>query len=74
VKLEFYEGKAIGVVCRHDGLEGCGHRADRTESHRQRGDEAAKLETGLRFRCRPFVNTGDTVKVDTSEARYVQRM
>jgi len=36
--------------------------------------KAAKLETGLMIQVPPFVNTGDTVKVDTSEARYVQRV
>jgi len=34
----------------------------------------AKLETGLVINVPPFVNNGDTVKVDTSEARYVQRV
>ena len=36
--------------------------------------KAAKLETGLMIQVPPFVNTGDKVKVDTSEARYVQRV
>jgi AGZA family xanthine/uracil permease-like MFS transporter len=35
---------------------------------------AAKLETGLVINVPPFVNTGDKVKVDTSEARYIQRL
>jgi elongation factor P len=33
----------------------------------------AKLETGLTIQVPPFINTGDTVRVDTTEARYVQR-
>jgi elongation factor P len=33
----------------------------------------AKLETGLVIQVPPFINSGDKVKVDTSEARYVQR-
>ena len=33
----------------------------------------AKLETGLMINVPPFINNGDKVKVDTSEARYVQR-
>ena len=36
--------------------------------------KAAKLETGLTIQVPPFVNTGDKVRVDTSEARYVQRV
>src|SRR6267378_4442584 len=35
MNTETYEQFHLG----EDGLEGCGHRADRTESHRQRGDE-----------------------------------
>ena len=34
----------------------------------------ATLETGLVIQVPPFVNSGDKVKVDTSEARYVQRV
>ncbi len=33
----------------------------------------AKLETGLVIQVPPFINSGDKVKVDTTEARYVQR-
>jgi len=32
------------------------------------------LETGLIVQVPPFVNEGDKIKVDTSEARYVQRV
>ena len=34
----------------------------------------AKLETGLVVNVPPFVGTGDKIKVDTSEARYIQRV
>src|SRR5258708_6218416 len=34
----------------------------------------ATLETGLVVQVPPFVNEGDRIKVDTSEARYVQRV
>src|SRR5271168_1370002 len=34
----------------------------------------ATLETGLVIQVPPFVNSGDRVKVDTTEARYVQRV
>jgi elongation factor P len=32
------------------------------------------LETGLVVNVPPFVNEGDRIRVDTSEARYVQRV
>jgi elongation factor P len=34
----------------------------------------ATLETGLVVNVPPFVNEGDRIRVDTSEARYVQRI
>jgi elongation factor P len=34
----------------------------------------SKLETGLVVNVPPFVNNGDTIKVDTSEDRYIQRV
>jgi len=34
----------------------------------------AKLETGLVINVPPFVGTGDKVKVDTTEGRYIQRV
>src|SRR5208337_4923374 len=34
----------------------------------------ATLETGLIVNVPPFVNEGDRIRVDTSEARYVQRV
>jgi hypothetical protein len=57
-----------------DGLESSRTRATRAEGHSQRGDEGRKNETGLTIQVPPFVNTCEKVKVDTSEARYVQRV
>jgi elongation factor P len=36
--------------------------------------KAATLETGLIINVPPFVGNGDMVKVDTAEARYIQRV
>jgi elongation factor P len=33
----------------------------------------AKLETGLMINVPPFINNGDRVKVNTTEATYIQR-
>ncbi len=75
VTLEFYEGKAIGVVL-PDTMD---LKVVDTEPTVQKATasavmKAAKLETGLTIQVPPFVNTGDKVRVDTSEARYVQRV
>ena len=75
VTVEFFEGKPISVelpatvdlkvVETEPSLKGA------TVSN---VTKPATLETGLVIQVPPFVNSGDKVKVDTSEARYVQRV
>jgi elongation factor P len=74
VKVEFFEGKPIGVVL-PDTVD---LTVVETEPTVQKATASAvmkpaKLETGLTIQVPPFVNIGDKVRVDTSEARYVQR-
>jgi elongation factor P len=74
VKLEFYEGKPIGVIL-PDTVD---LTVVETEPTLQKATASAvmkpaKLETGLTIQVPPFISNGDKVKVDTSEARYVQR-
>ena len=75
VKLEFYEGKPIGVLL-PDTVD---LTVIETEPSIQKATASAvmkpaKLETGLVINVPPFVGNGDKVRVDTSEARYVQRV
>src|SRR5271156_2323021 len=74
VKLEFYEGKPMGAIL-PDTVD---LKVADTEPTVQKATasavmKAAKLETGLTTQVPPFINNGDKVKVDTSEARYIQR-
>ena len=74
VKLEFYEGKPIGVVL-PDTVD---LTVVETEPTVQKATASAvmkpaKLETGLTIQVPPFISAGDKVRVDTSESRYVQR-
>ena len=74
VKLEFYEGKPMGAIL-PDTID---LTVADTEPTVQKATASAvmkpaKLETGLMIQVPPFINNGDKVKVDTSEARYVQR-
>ena len=74
VKLEFYEGKPMGAIL-PDTVD---LTVTDTEPTVQKATASAvmkpaKLETGLTIQVPPFINNGDKVKVDTSEARYVQR-
>ena len=74
LKLEYYEGKPIGALL-PDTVD---LTVVDTEPTVQKATasavmKAAKLETGLSIQVPPFINNGDKVKVDTSEARYIQR-
>jgi elongation factor P len=74
VKLEFFENKPIGVEL-PDTVD---LTVVETEPAIQKATASsvmkpAKLETGLSIQVPPFINIGDKVRVDTSEARYVQR-
>ncbi|HUJ41800.1 MAG TPA: elongation factor P [Candidatus Acidoferrales bacterium] len=74
LKLEFYEGKPLGAIL-PDTVD---LTVTDTEPTVQKATASAvmkpaKLETGLVINVPPFINNGDRVRVDTSEARYVQR-
>jgi elongation factor P len=74
LQLEFYEGKPIGTVL-PDTVD---LTVVDTEPTVQKATASAvmkpaKLETGLTIQVPPFINNGDKVKVDTTEARYIQR-
>jgi len=75
VKIEYYDGKPIGVLL-PDTID---LTVVETEPSIQKATASsvmkpAKLETGLVINVPPFVGTGDKVKVDTSEGRYMQRV
>jgi elongation factor P len=75
VKIEYYDDKAIGVLI-PDTVD---LMVVDTEPSIQKATASsvmkpAKLETGLIVNVPPFVGTGDKIRVDTSEARYVQRV
>jgi elongation factor P len=74
VAVEFYEGKPISVelppsvdltvVETEPGIKGA------TVSN---VTKPAKLETGLVVQVPPFINEGETIRVDTSEGVYLSR-
>ncbi len=75
VKIEFHNEKAIGVAL-PDTMD---MKVIQTEPTLQKATASAvmkpaTLETGLIVNVPPFVNEGDKIRVDTSEARYVQRV
>ncbi len=75
VKIEFHDEKPIGV----DLPDTMDMKVIQTEPTLQKATASAvmkpaTLETGLIVNVPPFVNEGDRIRVDTSEARYVQRV
>lgn len=75
VKIEYYDEKPIGVLI-PDTVDLV---VVETEPSIQKATASsvmkpAKLETGLVINVPPFVGTGDKVKVDTTEGRYIQRV
>lgn len=75
VKVEFYENKPIGVSV-PDTID---LLVVDTEPTVQKATASAvmkpaKLETGLVVNVPPFVGTGDKIRVDTTEGRYIQRV
>jgi elongation factor P len=75
VSIEYYDNKPIGVLL-PDTVD---LLVVETEPSIQKATASAvmkpaKLETGLVVNVPPFVGTGDKIKVDTSEARYIQRV
>jgi elongation factor P len=75
LSVEFFEEKPIGV----DLPDTMDLKVIATEPTLQKATASAvgkpaTLETGLVVTVPPFVNEGDKIRVDTSEARYVQRV
>jgi elongation factor P len=75
VSVEYYDDKPIGVLI-PDTVD---LLVVDTEPSIQKATASAvmkpaKLETGLIVNVPPFVGTGDKIKVDTSEGRYIQRV
>jgi elongation factor P len=75
VSIEYYDNKPIGVLL-PDTVD---LLVVDTEPSIQKATASAvmkpaKLETGLVVNVPPFVGTGDKIKIDTSEARYIQRV
>jgi elongation factor P len=74
LKLEFHEGRPIGVVL-PDTVD---LTVVHTEPTVQKATASAvmkpaKLETGLTIQVPPFISNGDKVKVNTTEGTYIQR-
>ncbi|MGO8814215.1 MAG: elongation factor P, partial [Terriglobia bacterium] len=74
LKVAFFEGRPVDVelpatvdlkvVETEPGIKG-GSATNVTKP--------AKLETGVVVQVPPFINAGETIRVDTSEGKYIER-
>lgn len=74
VQINFYNGRAIGiqlppsVILTVSDTEPGIKNSTATNSFKP-----AKMETGVTVQVPAFVNTGDKIKVDTNEGKYMER-
>jgi elongation factor P len=74
VQINFYNSRPIGielppsVVLTVADVEPGIKNATATTSFKP-----AKMETGIIVSVPPFVNTGDRIKIDTNEGKYMER-
>jgi elongation factor P len=74
IKVEYYEGRPVEielpatvdlkVVETEPGIKG---------GSATNVGKAARLETGLVVQVPPFINEGETIRVDTAEGTYLER-
>jgi elongation factor P len=74
VQINFYNGRAIGielppsVVLTVEDTEPGIKNSTATNSFKP-----AKMQTGVTVQVPGFINTGDKIKVDTAEGKYMER-
>jgi elongation factor P len=74
IQVNFYNGRAIGVqlppsvVLTVADTEPGIKNSTATNSFKP-----AKMETGITVQVPPFINTGEKIKVDTNEGKYMER-
>jgi elongation factor P len=74
IKVEFFDGKAVGIELPQTVVL----RVIETEPGLKSATASsvtkpAKTETGLVVQVPPFINEGETIKVDTAEGVYLSR-
>jgi elongation factor P len=74
IQVNFYNGRAIGVqlppsvVLTVADTEPGIKNSTATNSFKP-----AKMETGITVQVPPFINTGEKIKIDTNEGKYMER-
>lgn len=75
IQIEFYDGKPIGIELPSSvELKVVETEPELKGATISNSNKPAKLETGLIVQVPPFVKEGDSVRVDTAENKYMERV
>lgn len=74
IKVEFFDGKAVGIELPQTvDLKVIETEPGLKSATASSVTKPAKTETGLVVQVPPFINEGETIRVDTSEGAYLSR-
>jgi elongation factor P len=74
IKIEFFDGKAVGVELPQTvDLKVIETEPGIKSATASSVTKPAKMETGLVVQVPPFINEGETIRVDTAEGAYLSR-
>jgi elongation factor P len=74
IKVEFYDGKPVGIELPQTvDLKVIETEPGLKSATASSVTKPAKTETGLVVQVPPFINEGETIRVDTSEGTYLSR-
>ena len=74
IKIEFFDGKAVGVELPQTvDLKVIETEPGIKSATASSVTKPAKTETGLVVQVPPFINEGETIRVDTAEGAYLSR-
>jgi elongation factor P len=74
IRVEFFDGKAVGIELPQTVMLKVIETEPGIKSATASSvTKAAKTETGLVVQVPPFINEGETIKVDTSDGAYLSR-
>jgi elongation factor P len=74
IKVEFFDGKAVGIELPQTvDLQVIETEPGLKSATASSVTKPAKTETGLVVQVPPFINEGETIRVDTAEGTYLSR-
>jgi elongation factor P len=75
IKVEFYEGRPIGIdLPATVDMEVIETEPGLKSATASNVSKPAKMETGLIVQVPPFIDTGERIRIDTNEGKYLERV